>query len=78
MCLQATSKPPGMTGTGAPVTERLRCGFCRELGWYREYIILAPIVGGEVFIFVIICGGNSNESKTLRSKRTPGNVPVFL
>ena len=50
MCLQATSKPPGMTGTGAPVTERLRYGFCRELGWYREYIILAPIVGGEVFI----------------------------
>jgi hypothetical protein len=23
--LQATFKPPGMTGTGAPVTEQLRC-----------------------------------------------------
>ena len=28
---------PGMTGTGAPVTEPLRCSAIRsELGWYRE------------------------------------------
>ena len=34
--LQATSKQPGMTGTGAPVTERLRCRLFGELGWYRD------------------------------------------
>ncbi len=27
--LQATSKRPGLTGTGAPVTERLRCRIIR-------------------------------------------------
>lgn len=28
---------PGRTGTGAPVTERLRClHFAGELGWYRD------------------------------------------
>ena len=42
---------PGMTGTGAPVTERLRCpDFPDELGWYRESFSLAPIFGAR-FIF---------------------------
>ena len=27
---------PGMTGTGAPVTEQLRYLFSGELGWYRD------------------------------------------
>ena len=36
VCLQATSKRPGMTGTGAPVIEHLRYRICGELGWYRE------------------------------------------
>ena len=38
----ATSKQPGMTGTGAPVTEQLRCRLCGELGWYRD--LFAPTI----------------------------------
>ena len=35
--LRAASVLPGMTGTGAPVTERLRYRrFSGELGWYRD------------------------------------------
>ena len=34
---------PGMTGTGAPVTEQPRCPVQDELGWYRVYY--APIGG---------------------------------
>ena len=44
----ATSKLPGMTGTGAPVTEYLRCRFFGELGWYRDN--LAPILGARFII----------------------------
>ena len=29
---------PGKTGTGAPVTEHLRCPLGDELGWYRVYL----------------------------------------
>ena len=46
----ATSKPSGMTGTGAPVTEQLRCRVIGELGWYRD--LFAPIVRGEFFVFI--------------------------
>ena len=46
----ATSKPPGKTGTGAPVTEQLRCRFCGELGWYRD--ARRPYVWGGVYFFV--------------------------
>ena len=31
--------------------------FSDELGWYREYIFLAPNFGGEVYFFVIYYGG---------------------
>ncbi len=27
---------PGTTGTGAPVTEQLRCPLADQLGWYRD------------------------------------------
>ena len=33
--LRATSVRPGMTGTGAPVTEQIRCCRFSEAGWYR-------------------------------------------
>ena len=47
----ATSKPSGMTGTGAPVTEQLRCWLANELGWYRE--TLRPYVWAR-FIFLYL------------------------
>ena len=47
--LPATSKPPGMTGTGVPVTEQLRYRLAGELGWYREH--LRPYLWAE-FIFL--------------------------
>ena len=46
----ATSKPPGMTGTGAPVTEQLRYCVSSELGWYRD-AELRPYARAE-FIFL--------------------------
>ena len=64
---------PGMTGTGAPVTERLRYPFGDELGWYREYILLAPIFRGGVYFFAIesILEVIPNEqSQALWRKRT--------
>ena len=39
-------------GTGAPVTEQLRCRVCGELGWYRDS--LAPIMWGGFFILYFI------------------------
>ncbi len=45
----ATSKQPGMTGTGSPVTEQLRYRLSGELGWYREHF--APKLGAG-FIFL--------------------------
>jgi hypothetical protein len=46
---------PGMTGTGAPVTEQLRCPFSDKLGWYRESIFLAPkIRGGVYFLYLFM------------------------
>ena len=42
MMLLATSKPSGMTGTGAPVTEQLRYYESNELGWYRD-VDFAPM-----------------------------------
>ena len=49
--LPATSKSPGMTGTGAPVTEQLRCRLAGELGWYRE--LPRPYVGvGFIFLYL--------------------------
>ena len=62
----ATSKLPGMTGTGSPVTERLRCSFGSELGWDRER--LAPKLG-ERFIFLkYFMEVISNGKETLRRK----------
>ena len=39
---------PGMTGTGAPVTERLRCLYAGELGWYRD--LRRPYCVGAAFL----------------------------
>ena len=53
---------PGMTGTGAPVTERLRYPhFADELGWYREFFAPIDSIGAFSFSatreFVIYYGG---------------------
>ena len=53
--LPATSKPSGMTGTGAPVTEQLRCRLAGELGWYRD--LSSSLWWDGVFYFVINYGG---------------------
>ena len=52
----ATSKQSGMTGTGAPVTEQLRCplgssslSIGDKLGWYRDET--RPYAKGRVFLF---------------------------
>ena len=53
----ATSKQPGRTGTGAPVTEQLRYRFSGELGWYREH--LAPKLGARCIILNLFMEGIS-------------------
>ena len=58
--LPATSKPSGMTGTGAPVTEQLRCRLAGELGWYRG-LSSSLYWGGDFFILYLIMEVISNE-----------------
>ncbi len=55
----ATSKQPGMTGTGAPVTEQLRCRL-----WPVIRVVprsKSPLFLGATFILQMIYGGRSNE-----------------
>ena len=47
-CREPLPALPGKTGTGAPVTERLRCLDGDELGWYRDFHV-APMVWGRHF-----------------------------
>ena len=67
---------PGMTGTGAPVTERLRYPVWDELGWYRDYT--RPYFLGASYFFVFNYGGYSYESETLWRKRIARNVSELL
>ena len=62
----ATSKPPGKTGTGAPVTEQLRCRISGKLGWYRDSS--RPYFVGAAFIFDFIMEVNSYGKESIRRK----------
>lgn len=54
--LPAISKRPGTTGTGAPVTERLRCRVSRQLGWYRVHSLAPKQGAGFIFFLQAGCG----------------------
>lgn len=47
--LYATSKPPGMTGTGAPVTEPLRCLCRRRIRVVPRFT--SPLCIGATYLF---------------------------
>ena len=59
---------PGRTGTGAPVTEQLRCRASGELGWYRDSP--RPYYGAGCLFFVVnfLMEVISDESETLWCK----------
>ena len=64
--LQATSKPPGKTGTGAPVTEHLRCSF-------MERIRVVPRLQSPLsYDRGVVCFRGCNSMHDRKRMRLPG------